>query len=88
LIDGWINFGDGYLIVFALNDKDSLEYAIKRRERILKVRKTENVPIVLVGNKKDLEEERVYQHEDIIQIAQSWQCEYVETSAIVSKNLI
>jgi small GTP-binding protein len=83
LIDGWINFGDGYLIVFALNDKDTLGFAESRRERIIKMRKSDDVPIVLVGNKKDLEEERVYNREDVEKVAQKWNCDYIETSAIV-----
>jgi len=84
LIDGWINFGDGFLIVFALNDKESLEFALNRRERVLKITKNFNVPIVLVGNKKDLEDERVNEKEEMEMIANNWKCEYIETSAMVN----
>ena len=72
------------MIVFALNDKESFEFALSRRERILNFRKTDKVPIVLVGNKKDLEEERLFKYEEIEEIAKSWGCQYIETSAIVS----
>ena len=83
LIDGWINFGDGFVIVFALNDKESLDFAISRKQKILKIKKTKIFPIILVGNKNDLEEERVFNYDEVYQIAKSWNCQYIETSAIV-----
>ncbi len=83
-MDGWINFGDGFLLVFALNDKESWEFLVQRRDRILKMKKGENSPIVVVGNKRDLERERVFTSEEIERYTKEWGCPYIETSATVS----
>lgn len=71
--------------MFALNDRESWEFLVQRRDRILKMKKGENPPIVVVGNKKDLENERVFQSEDIERYTRSWGCTYLETSATVIK---
>jgi len=86
LIDGWINFGDGFLLVFALNDKESWDFLVSRRDRILKMKKGENPPIVVVGNKSDLERQRVFKSEEIRKYTSEWGCEYIETSATTKYN--
>ena len=55
MMDCWINFGQGFLLVFALNDKESFERISQKRERILKGKKGEICPMILVGNKQDLD---------------------------------
>ena len=84
LIDGWINSGDGFLLVFALNDKESWEFLLDLKERILKMKKGENPPILIVGNKKDLEDERVFTKADIEKFTKEWNYQYMETSATVN----
>jgi GTPase SAR1 family protein len=58
MLDTWINFAEGFLLVYAINDKESLERLEKTRDRILKLKKGKVCPIVIVGNKCDLENER------------------------------
>ena len=43
--------------------------------------KGKNVPIVLIGNKKDLSEERKIEFSDAKALAKSWGVDYIETSA-------
>jgi small GTP-binding protein len=82
LLDSWINFADGFLLVFAINDKESILRIEKLRERILMIKKI-NVPIVIVGNKCDLESERVISEVEGINLASSWGASYIESSAEV-----
>lgn len=84
MLDSWINFGQGFVLIFSLNDKESFEALDKRRNRILAIKKTK-VPIILVGNKSDLEKERVISTEVGNQKAKEWGVQYFETSAKVKK---
>ena len=79
----WINFGEGFLLVYAVNDKESFECLEKRRDRILKLKKGQKCPIVLVGNKCDLERERVVLESEAKELARQWGAGYIETSATV-----
>ncbi len=85
LLDSWINFAQGFLLVYAINDKESIVRLEKLRDRILKIKRG-NVPIVIVGNKCDLQEERVISESEAKDLAKLWGAEYIETSAEVIYN--
>ena len=46
--------GEGFLIVFAVNNPESFEAVNQYREQIKRVKEVEKVPMVIVGNKCDL----------------------------------
>ena len=81
ITDMWISFGEGFLLVFAINDADSFEKIKLLYNRILKGKHGIKYPILLVGNKQDLENERKVSYDDAKQLADSWGIEYIETSA-------
>jgi small GTP-binding protein len=81
MLDSWINFGDGFLLVFAINDEESFKLLEQKRARIIKNKNNNNIPIILVGNKQDLNDERKVEFSDAKNLADSWKCEYIETSA-------
>ena len=85
MMDIWINFGEGFLLVFAINDKESFTLLKGKYERILKWKGTK-CPILLVGNKLDLEKERQVLYKDAKALADSWGIEYIETSAKTNFN--
>ncbi len=80
MMDMWISFGDGFLLVFAIDDKESFDSIKTKHERVLKGKK-KKPPFVLVGNKKDLEDRRKVSFDDAKKLADSWGIEYIETSA-------
>ena len=80
-MDMWISFGEGFLLVFAINDKESFELLNGKRERVLKGKHGVKCPILLVGNKQDLEQERTVTYAEAKALADSWGSEYIETSA-------
>ncbi|KAJ3379215.1 hypothetical protein HDU92_006833 [Lobulomyces angularis] len=51
LRDQHLKDGKGFLLVFALNDKSTLEEVKQLRDQILKLKDTKKVPIVICGNK-------------------------------------
>ena len=80
MLDMWINYGDAFFLVFAINDQESFKVLEKKREKIIKM-KGKNVPIVLIGNKNDLNNERKIQFKDAKNLAKKWGIDYIETSA-------
>ena len=86
MMDMCINFGEGFLLVFAINDTESFKVLAKKRERILKTKLGANCPILLVGNKQDLDNERQVEYSEAKQLADSWGVEYIETSAKTNFN--
>ena len=51
------------------------------REQILRVKDTDDVPMILVANKCDLEDERVVGKDQGQNLARQWNCAFLETSA-------
>ena len=73
--------GDGILLVFGIDNKESFEKLKEIKEKI-KVKNIEGkFPMLLVGNKKDLEDERKISFDEAKSLAELWGIEYLETSA-------
>ena len=86
MIDEWIKSANGFLLLFAINDKESFSLLRGKRERILKGKHGEPTPMVLVGNKQDLKDRKV-QYNEAKQLADLWGIEYIETSAKTNFNV-
>ena len=85
LVDEWIKVADGFLLVYAVNDKESLKVLENKYERIEKNNKG-NVPIIVVGNKCDLEDQREITREQGMEFATKIGAKYYETSALTDFN--
>ena len=85
MLDQWIDVADGFLLVFAINDKDTCNVLDEKYKRI-EEHKEKNVPIILVGNKCDLENERQVTKEEANQKATALKAKYIETSALTDIN--
>lgn len=79
LIDTWIDYGDGFLLVFALNDRDSFLELDKKKKKIDMIKK-KKTPIILIGNKSDLIDRKITRSEAEAK-AKSWEAVYFETFA-------
>jgi small GTP-binding protein len=73
--------GQGFVLVYSITSQSTFNDLQDLREQILRVKDTEDVPMILVGNKCDLEDERVVGKDQGQQLARSWNCEFLETSA-------
>ncbi|KAF9891183.1 Ras- protein rsr1 [Aspergillus nanangensis] len=74
--------GQGFLLVFSITSMSSLNELSELREQIIRIKDDENVPIVIVGNKSDLEEDRAVPRARAFALSQSWgNAPYYETSA-------
>lgn len=74
--------GQGFLLVFSITSASSLNELSELREQIIRIKDDENVPLVIVGNKSDLEEDRAVPRARAFGLSQSWgNAPYYETSA-------
>ena len=74
--------------MFSIAEAESFRAIQEFREHILRVKNDEtNVPIILVGNKADLQTKRKVTVEDAQQLAEQWKVQYVETSAKLRLNV-
>ena len=74
--------GQGFLLVFSITSQSSLNELSELRETIIRIKDDPNVPIVIVGNKSDLEQDRVVSRQAAFNVSQSWKnAPYYETSA-------
>lgn len=78
---------EGYLIVYSITSKSSLEVAQNIRQELKLLRPKSHVPIILVGNKSDLEDERVIESAEADELARQMDCEHIQTSAKSGKNV-
>ncbi|KAL6055854.1 Ras GTPase [Balamuthia mandrillaris] len=85
--DQYMRTGQGFLCVYAINSRTSFEEIISFREQILRVKDEDNVPMVLVGNKSDLEEQRQVATSEGADLAKSFSCPFLETSAKTRVNV-
>lgn len=51
--------GEGFLLVYSINSRQSFEEIMVYQQQILRVKDKDYFPIIVVGNKCDLERERV-----------------------------
>lgn len=84
----YIKSGKGFLLVYSVTDENSLKELLALREQVLRIKDSDNVPMVLVGNKCDLEDDRVLSIEDGVKVSQDWGLvPFYETSAMYKTNV-
>ncbi|ESO05217.1 hypothetical protein HELRODRAFT_77994 [Helobdella robusta] len=79
--DLYMKNGQGFLLVYSITAQSTFNDLQDLREQILRVKDLEEVPMILVGNKCDLEDERVVGKDQGQNLARSWNCAFLETSA-------
>ncbi|KAI9684115.1 MAG: Ras- protein rsr1 [Trizodia sp. TS-e1964] len=78
----YMKSGQGFLLVFSITSLSSLNELSELREQIIRIKDDDRVPIVIVGNKSDLEDDRAVSRARAFAVSQSWgNAPYYETSA-------
>ena len=85
MADRWIESSSGFLLVLGIDEEDSLAEAKTKYERIKKNGK-DKCPIILVGNKCDLESSRQVKVDAAQSFANQINSKYYETSAKTDSN--
>ena len=74
--------GQGFLLVFSITSLSSLTELYELRDQIVRIKDDNTIPLVIVGNKSDLEEDRAVSRSRAFGVSQSWNnAPYYETSA-------
>jgi Ras-related protein Rap-1B len=76
----YMQTGQGFLLVFTITSQSSLTELSELRKQIIRVKKDESVPMVIVGNNSDLEDQRVVSRTKALAVSSSWGSPYYETS--------
>jgi len=79
--DLYMKNGQGFLLVYSITAQSTFNDLQDLREQILRVKDTDDVPMILVGNKCDLEDERVVGKDQGQNLARNFNCAFLETSA-------
>ena len=79
--DSYMRTGQGFLLVYAITSRSSFDEVSAFREQILRVKDTDEVPFVLIGNKCDLEKDRQITITEGQDLARAFGCPFFEASA-------
>ncbi|KAJ1985135.1 RAS2 protein [Dimargaris verticillata] len=77
----------GFLLVYSIAARSTFERVQRFRDQITRVKDTDNVPLILVGNKCDKMHEREVSREEGMAMAKQLSCEFVESSAKTCVNV-
>merc|ERR1712137_1284355 len=88
LRDSYMKTGEGFVLVYSITTTTSFDAASKLRTQILRIKEeTPDIPVMLVGNKLDLEDERQVTTEQGRALAQKFGSGFIETSAKTDTNI-
>uniref|UniRef100_A0A8D0GVS1 DIRAS family GTPase 2 n=1 Tax=Sphenodon punctatus TaxID=8508 RepID=A0A8D0GVS1_SPHPU len=83
-----ISKGHAFILVYSITSRQSLEELKPIYEQICQIKgDVESIPIMLVGNKNDENQNREVQSSDGEAMAKKWKCAFMETSAKTNHNV-
>ena len=86
--DQYMRTGEGFLLVYAITSRASFEEITPFSEQILRVKDKESVPMVICGNKADLDDERQVSVQEGVDAGKTvFRCPFFETSAKTRLNV-
>jgi len=83
----YMRSGEGFLLVFAVTDKASFDEMYKFHRQILRVKDRDEFPMLMVGNKADLEHQRLVTQMDAQNLSRQLKIPYIECSAKLRMNV-
>ncbi|KAL2122044.1 hypothetical protein VTJ04DRAFT_2499 [Mycothermus thermophilus] len=85
--DLYMKSGQGFLLVFSISSRASFDELEGLRDDIIRIKDDEKIPIVIVGNKADLEDQRAVDRVKAFSLSQRWDVPYYEASARTRTNV-
>ncbi|KAL0120697.1 hypothetical protein PUN28_008400 [Cardiocondyla obscurior] len=83
----YMRSGEGFLLVFAVTDHSSFDEILKFHRQILRVKDRDEFPMLMVGNKADLDRQRSVSIEEAQMMARQLKIPYIECSAKLRMNV-
>jgi len=85
--DQWIRGAEGYILVYSITSRSSLEQVHAFRKQIVRVQDCDELPMILVGNKCDLDHLREVTTQEGRDTARDFGAEFIEASAKTRTNI-
>ena len=85
--DQYMRTGDGFILVYSITSRNSFDCIPGLRDQILRATDSSEVPMVLIGNKSDLEPDREVTKTEGEELARTLKCKFMETSALNRTNI-
>jgi len=85
--DLYMKNGQGFVLVYSIIAQSTFNDLPDLRDQILRVKDKDEVPMVLVGNKCDLTDQRVISTEQGEELAKKFSCAFLEASAKTRTNV-
>jgi len=83
----YMRHGQGFLLVYSIDSRTTFQELATFHQQILRVKDQDSVPMIIVGNKCDLEYERQVNSNEGRSLAKRWGCGFIETSARLRVNV-
>lgn len=74
--------GEGFILCYSVTDRRSYDEVLTYKKLINQVRCRDNIPVILVANKCDLQEKRKVSPDEGVALSRQLKCPFYETSAI------
>ena len=87
MLENYIKNSDGVVIVYSITSKSTFVDLEEIRSMCIKAKDSETFPCILVGNKMDLQDERVITKEEGDELSKKWGCTFIESSAKTRMNI-
>eukprot|EP01092_Planopodium_desertum_P011489 TRINITY_DN5227_c0_g5_i1.p1 TRINITY_DN5227_c0_g5~~TRINITY_DN5227_c0_g5_i1.p1 ORF type:complete len:123 (+),score=20.91 TRINITY_DN5227_c0_g5_i1:62-430(+) len=85
--DNYYRLGEGFLCVYSITMRDTFTAVNRFYDHILSVKGTDDVPLILVGSKCDLESEREVPTSEGQALGEKYKVPFFETSAKTRVNV-
>lgn len=83
----WFKGSEGFIMVYAINERTSFEALNSFHEQLINFRNGKPAPLILVGNKSDMESDRQVKTTEGQELAKKFNAEFFETSAKTDTNV-
>ncbi|XP_063216580.1 ras-like protein 2 [Bacillus rossius redtenbacheri] len=83
----YMRSGEGFLLVFSVTDRASFDEVYKFHRQILRVKDRDEFPMLMVGNKADLDHQRLISTTEAQNLSRQLKIPYVECSAKLRMNV-
>jgi GTPase KRas protein len=82
-----IKSGDGFLLVYSITSRQSFDDLVAIIQQVQRIKQRVDVPMIIVGNKADLVDQRVVTDNDAIYYTHQYASDYLESSAKTGHNV-
>ncbi|CAL1531926.1 unnamed protein product [Lymnaea stagnalis] len=79
--DDVVRWADGFVLVYSVTSRKTFDVLAELRRKVEDMKKTNHVPVILVGNKADLAHVRQVTQDEGARLATELSCSFMEVSA-------